>query len=347
MHPTDCRCEWRGRYRKQEVVLSKWARCKIDPRTKGEAIVVLNRFVAALDAGTFDPAGERPIQGSAQTLSGFIAEWKTHWADERGLSANSLEPMLNVLATGRLGAFSLEQLAGESEEIERWLNATSKARRWTAKPWNEYHGLLNRILKRATLWKSNGKPRLAANPMAAIERKVQIEPDHFKARHLVEDVEDRLFTVVDELNRPQHRPNRNKLTQDKADAIRRELAEGQGGIVLAAKYGVSAAVVSAVKHGDIWNPERIASGTKGDEMRRRLIAAFDGGLRAGEMLRIQLHHVDWKPMIVTQADGTRTQAYEITLPPTLTKGGKTTGQTERSMRRPSDSAMCWSRAALP
>jgi integrase len=51
------------------------------------------------------------------------------------------------------------------------------------------------------------------------------------------------------------------------------------------------------------------------EMRRRLIAAIDLGLRQGEMLKVQVKHVDFK-------------TWRITLPPENTKGGATTDRIE-------------------
>lgn len=324
--PTSCDCEWMGRYRQQRVVLSKWARRTIDPRTKTIAILVLNRFIAAVDAGTFDPAGERPAVGTAETLSSFLTEWQTHYAEVQGLTQNSLASMLHVLSSGALGGHSLEYLAGNSQEIERWLNTTGKTRRWSNKTWNEYRGLLLRVLAQATVWKVNGKARLATNPVRDIAVRVADAPEHFKQRHLVEDVEDRLFAVVDQLNRPR-KATHSKLTPETADAIRAGRAAGQSGKDLAAAYGVSPAVVSAVWHGEIWNPTRQIS-TRGTEMRRRLVAAFDGGLRAGEMMRIQLSHVNWRPVLLGTADGPPIEAYEIRLPPAITKGGKTTGKYE-------------------
>jgi integrase len=53
----------------------------------------------------------------------------------------------------------------------------------------------------------------------------------------------------------------------------------------------------------------------GREMHRRLLAAFDTGLRAGEMLQVQAKHVDFTN-------------WKITLPWDVSKGGKTTGQSE-------------------
>jgi integrase-like protein len=324
--PTRCDCQWRGRYKGEEVRLAVWAKCRLDPHTKGEAVKVLNRFLTAVDNGTFDPAGER-VLGAKQTLATFIDEWKSRYAEEHGLSMRGLGGQLNVIATGRLGDCTLEYLAGASQEIEEWLHVTGKARKWSAKTWNEYHGVLNRLFTRATKWQIGGKPRIAINPMAYIERRRKVaQPDHFKQRHLVEDVEDRLFVVVDQLNTA--RPStRGKLTQEQADEIRAQLAAGTPGAEVAARFKVSAAVVSAIKLGDIWKAEK-PIGTKGTEMRRRLIAAFDGGLRAGEMLLLQLHHVNWRPVSMPQADGSMTEAYEIALPPTITKGGKTTGEIE-------------------
>jgi integrase len=53
----------------------------------------------------------------------------------------------------------------------------------------------------------------------------------------------------------------------------------------------------------------------GSEMYRRLLAAFDTGLRAGEMGLVQRKHVDYS-------------SWKITLPWMNAKGGKTTGRDE-------------------
>ena len=46
------------------------------------------------------------------------------------------------------------------------------------------------------------------------------------------------------------------------------------------------------------------------------------------MLQIQLSHVNWRTVLLAQAEGPPIEAYEVRLPPTLTKGGKTTGKVE-------------------
>jgi hypothetical protein len=62
-------------------------------------------------------------------------------------------------------------------------------------------------------------------------------------------------------------------------------------------------------------------------MGRRLYAAFDLGLRHGEIVKIQLKHVDFKPIEVNVDDQVR-QVLVIALPPSVTKDGKATGETE-------------------
>lgn len=271
---TRCACQWSGKYGKYDIVLSKWARCKLDPHVKGPAIKVLNRFFTAVDGRTFDPTGERaPLGAADHTLSALITEYKTHYVEEYGLTANSLNDMLNVLSKSPLGGRSLEQLAEGGKEITDWLREKGKQKKWSNKTWNEYRGLLSRVLKQGIEW-----DRLTVNPLQKIKEKVANQPDHFKQRYLVEDVEERLFAVVEQLNRAKHP----------------------------------------------------CTATKGTEMKRRLIGAFYGGLRAGEMQRIQLSHVNWTLLrLEGEGEGSPTiAAYQIALPPELTKGGKTTGEIE-------------------
>ena len=96
---------------------------------------------------------------------------------------------------------------------------------------------------------------------------------------------------------------------------------------MAADVGISRGLCCQIVKGDIWNPDRYRLGHKGDEMRRRLYAAFDLGLRHGEILKIQLKHINFKPVTV-EVDGEDREVLVISLPPSITKGGKTTGEIE-------------------
>jgi len=140
-----------------------------------------------------------------------------------------------------------------------------------------------------------------------------------------EDLEDRLFAACDARNAPLHLPNgRAKLDQGKADQIRAQVANGARQKDIAAAFGVSPAVVCDIVSGKIWNLDKYRPSTKGDEMRRRLIASMDGGMRASELMGAQLKHVDFRNPFKTP-DG---KGYAIVLPPEKCKGGKTTGHSE-------------------
>jgi len=327
--PARCRCAWTGRHKKRIVVLAKWAGAEIDPRNRAAALVVFTRMKAAIDARDFDPAGERAPLGDGQNFRAFIAEWKSRHAEKHDLNQDGLYPMLGVLGGGALGRMALEDMVANPRAIEDWLDAEGKRRKWKAKTWNAYRDLLFTVCDKATVWRANNAPRMATNPIAGIERRVAAQPEHFRQRHLEEDAEARLFAACAGLNRPAYSPNKQcKLTPEQAAAIRARLDAGrETGAAIAAAFKVSASIVSSIKHGDIWKGESARLGTKGTEMERRLIGAFDGGLRAGEMMKVKIGHVNWRIVRAT-IDGAEVSGYEITLPPDITKGGARSGKPE-------------------
>src|SRR6266545_4147257 len=101
--PTFCGCPWYATYKGRTKGLAVWSGKDVDPRSKKGAEAALRRFITAIDERRYSSAGEQQSLGSGQPFADFVAEWKTHYADEHGLTSNSLEPMLNVLKEG-LGA---------------------------------------------------------------------------------------------------------------------------------------------------------------------------------------------------------------------------------------------------
>lgn len=317
--PTACSCPWFGKHKGVFKSLSAWSRQDVDPKTKGHAEAVLRRLKTAVDDGTYDPEGEHLSLGSGQRFADFVEEWKLHYATERGLSSNSLDSMLNVL-TEAFGRRTMEQMAAGAVRIERWLNASQRERGWTDNTWNRYYEQLNSLFNRAVKWE-----RITVNPMGSIDKRSGSKKK-FEVR-LEEPVEDVLIAVCDQLNRPQHRPHSVKLTWQKVTEIRRRVAQGQKQTQVAKCFSISRSLCCQIVKGDVWNPEHYRRGNKGDEMRRRLYAAFDLGLRHSEILKIQLKHVDFKPIKI-EVDGRLHEVLLITLPPSVTKGGKTTGELE-------------------
>jgi integrase len=322
--PTNCDCPWYAYYKRVQKGLAEWADEEVHPRRLGNAEAVLNRLKAAVDKGTYSPDGEQRSLGSGQRFSEFVKEWQTHYAEPHDLTSSSLSPMLDVLVKG-LGTHSLEHLAGAPLQIERWLNKAQIDREWSDNTWNRYYELLTSIFGRAVKWRTGGVSRMAVNPMTAIEKKTGAKKK-FETR-LEEDLEKALIAACDKLNRPQHQPHSKLLTWEKVNDLRRRVAEGEQQSKLAAEFGISRGLCCQIVNEQIWNPDLYKIGTKGDEMRRRLYAAFDLGLRHGEIVKIQLKHVDFKPIEVTVDDEVR-QVLAIALPPSVTKGGKTTGETE-------------------
>lgn len=161
--------------------------------------------------------------------------------------------------------------------------------------------------------------------MAAIEKKTGTKRK-FEAR-LEEPVEQALIAACDRLNRPQHQPYSRRLNWDIVKELRTRVAAGEQQSKLATEYSISRGLCCQIVKGEIWNPARYRIGIKGDEMRRWLYAAFDLGLHHGEILKVQLKHVDFKPIKVA-IEGEVREVLAIALPPAVTKGGKTTGEVE-------------------
>jgi integrase len=316
---TRCGCAWRAKYKGVRVGLSEWSGQSIDPRSKKHAEAVLTRVRAAVDAETFSPEGEKQSLGSGQRLSDFILEWQTHYAEEYGLTSNSLEPMLGVIDEG-VGGFTLEHLAGRPDVVERWLNRMQKERSWTDNNWNRYYELLNSLFNRAIKWK-----RLKVNPIVSIDKRVGAKKK-FEVR-MEEGIEDLLIAACEKLNRPQHKPHSKLLTWEKVEEIRNRVAAGESQRAIAGAFGISTGLCCQIVKGDIWNPAKYRTGTKGSEMKRRIYAAFDLGLRANELQSLQLKHIDFKP-VRFDLDGETREVFVVALPPQITKGGKSTGEIE-------------------
>lgn len=332
----DCDCAWRGRYKGYDVALGKWCGKHVPPRELGPARTVLDRMRTAIDETRFDPEGEQQSLGTEQSFASFIDDFAADnqivLPTKEQAATSSRGWVLGILKASALGRRSLKELAGSSALIKRWLDDTATARQWKAKTWVNYYGELRSLFNTARTLKVGGKARIGANPMDDIEPRVFEQPQSFKQRHLNDGVEAKLFAACAQLNRVQHVPNkRAKLTQAKADEIRRALKRGETGASVAARYQVSATIVSQILKGHIWNPTHAVVGTKGTEMQRRLIGAFDIGLRRGEMMGVNLvEHVSKTLVTARRPDGKLVKAYVITLPPALTKGGKTTGEPEEA-----------------
>jgi hypothetical protein len=330
--PEKCGClAWTGYHKGEFQVLHKWSGKAIAAHDKKGADVVFARMKTAIEGKTFDKAGERKTSIGGTSLFDWIESWwNTDVVDdaEAGtfkLNVSGLIAEVNLIKNGALAQRSLQDLAtkGGIEEIDQWLKAKRKARKWSGKTFNEYRRLLLHLFQRAV-----ERQVILFNPVAAIKREKGVDSQREELRHFRmtrEGLQQALLDACPKLNRAQC-PNQNKLTQEKADAIRAKVEGGALQKDMAKKHGVSATVISQLVNGTIWNPARRVVTTKGDEMRRRVLGAFDMGPRAEELTWFQLKHVKWNEFKLHPELGHKT--YKLVLPAEKTKGGKTTGRDE-------------------
>ena len=321
--PTACPCPWWGAYKYAKLSLAAWAGRDLDPSRKGPAEAVLTRLKAAVDANTFRREGEHASVALDETLSAFITVYKRDHVERHNLSKASLYPTLDVIAAG-LGHYPLKVLVGEAGTplIERWLNDQQDQRGWRAATWNHYHQELGALFNKARKWRHVR----ASNPMDFIDRLV-VHRDAPNSRRIEEDTEQALFDACPALDQVHVRRNRSTLGWDAVHDIRRRAATGEHQTAIAADHGVSPATVNDVIHFRTWNEADARHSTKGAEMRRRLTAGFDLGLRRSEMLDVQLSMIDFTPA-VCRFDGQEFEVYTLKMPSVMTKGGKRTGAPE-------------------
>jgi hypothetical protein len=144
------------------------------------------------------------------------------------------------------------------------------------------------------------------NPFLAFDRKAETTK---RDTRITAEQERRLLDAcrLMEVSSP---PRHSKLRAEDVAEIRRRVSDGERQIDVAKAARVSPATISQIIAGQTWC-ERPS--TIGSEMRRRLIAALDLGLRAGEMLKIQRKHI-----IYGRAD----EVWAIQLSAETTKAGK-------------------------
>lgn len=337
-YPEDCNCSWKGKYKGANKVLAVWAGVEVNPRDKDAAGEVFTRLKASIDGKRFDERGEHKSLGSDDLFTNLIDSYIEEYIPTAGpnggpLASTSQLSTLKVIQAEKhaelvLGQMKLLEVAGNPSRIKQWLDALAKARGIGPKTWNDYHQKLSKVCDWATKQKVNDVPKMAKNPMLDVPRRKtrdysEASPNAVTGGRIPPEIEARLFAACETMDE-RHGTQARKLTQAKADAIRQQVEDGKLQKDVAKKFKVSASVVSAIVKGDIWtgqpHPKML---NKGSEMKRRLIGALDGGLRALELMKIQVSMVDWRGVMVS---GER--VLPITLPADVTKGGKTTSRTE-------------------
>lgn len=300
-----CDCAWWGRKNGERVSLEKWAGAPI--RSKEMAKAIFGRMEAAVVGGTFDRSGERPAtDGEDITFGVFLDKhYIPRHLEAKGRRSNSLNAYISVFRA-KFGSQPMRKLASDPNVFEKWLEEQRTELEWQDRSYNRYveHGraMFNWALKRGMV---------ASNPFSIVERR---PGENSREKRFTSEQLKALLNACATLDEPPQ-SKLVKVTNELLTEIRERANRGEMQKDIAGDLGLSRALVCQIIGGRVWNPS-IRKGRVGAEMRRRLIAAVDLGLRSGEMLLIQVKHVDFNQWV-------------INLPPSNTKGGATTGETEQ------------------
>ncbi len=291
-----CVCPWWGRCKRFRVSLEKWSGSPI--ANKEAAKKVLARMVVAVLANTFDKRGERTVDRSeGMTFDAFLTDYTKCHIEDDGLTSNSTSSYVKVFRK-QFGEQNLSTLSRDPYTFETWLKDQSDEKKWSSATYNRYveHG-------RAMFNWATARKFVEENPFLHIAAK----PEHNRReRRITPEQEQQLFDACERLDTlTPAKPL--KVTPELLDQIRNRAAAGELQKDIAADVGLSRPLISQIVNGQVWNPDR-RQRQLGAEMRRRLIGALDLGLRAGEMLLLQVKHVDYDswtlhlPAAITKAD---------------------------------------------
>jgi integrase len=275
----NCGCPWWGRVKRQRVSLEKWSGTPI--ANKEMAKKVLARMVAAVLDHTFDKRGERAaLLNAGMTFGEFLDEYTKRHVEEDGLRSNSVDAYLDVFRA-QFGEKKLTALAASPYTFETWLKDKAREKKWENATFNRYyeHG-------RAMFNWAQARKLVTENPFDGFDAKpennkrdVRITPEQERA----------LFEALDQLDAPP-KCKLTRVTAEMVAEIRARAEAGEAQKAIAIVFNISRPLVSQIVNGHVHRPRR---GTLGAEMRRRLIAAIDLGLRQGEMLLVQVKHIDF------------------------------------------------------
>jgi integrase len=217
----------------------------------------------------------------------------------RDLRSNSAANYLQVFRR-HFGGKRLGELARDPARWDSWLRSQAAERNWANATFNRYYEFGRARFNRAKKWRL-----VAENPFESIDRRR--EAGNQRPVRITPDQERKLLECCEQLNRAP-KPHAVKLSWSAVIDIRRR-AETELQKDLAREFGLSTSVICQIVNERIWNPALHTPRAIGKEMRRRIVAAIDMGLRAGEMLKVQVKHVDYEHWIVR-------------LPDHMTKAGK-------------------------
>jgi integrase len=273
-----CACPWLGRFRAhRRVNLAKWAAVGKRKLPRSEAIDILAEVRGAILKNEFDPSGKfsRP-DAKAMTFGEFLDQYERDEVEKRGLSNKALPAFLKAIRA-EFGSANFALIACAPKAIEAWMEGM----RERDVPMSDRTTKTRRVVWSARTW----------NAYRTMGIRLFNWARHPKQKFTTENP----FLLIDKQKGERHRETR--ITKEQQERLL-EVCE--------------AWMRATHKNSDLPHTKRRRMGR---EMYRRLLAAFDTGLRAGEMGLVQQKHIDYA-------------TWRITIPWENAKGGKTTGRDE-------------------
>jgi len=245
--------------------------------TRSEAIDVLAEMRGAILKGEFDPNGKHARDEVSQMSFGkFLDDYERDEVRKKGLANKALPAFLKTIRA-EFEQVPFAVVAASPKLVEQWMEGL----RHREVPLSHNTDKTRTVNWTARTW----------NAYRTMGVRLFNWARHPKQKLTTENP----FVLIDKQKGERHRETR--ITEEQQERL------------LAACRGWMAATR---KGSDEPNVKRRRSGA---EMYRRLLAAFDTGLRAGEMGLVQVKRIDFVN-------------WKLTLPWMNAKGGKTTGRDE-------------------
>jgi integrase len=251
--------------------------------------VWLPRFTQEILAGRDPrvPPARQEVADCPVTIRGLITDYKKDYVEVENLP--SKRTMLSELRQIErwVGSLDLGALEGPkaAEELKRRYRHRAVATR------NRYLARLRHL----SYW-ALAHDRISKVPFGRVGSvRISVKGEVRRDRRVPVEEEVRLLAACDRLDDPS--PGNRKLTPQIVHIIRDRVAAGEPQVALAAEFSITSGHCCQIVAGKIWSDDRMSS-TAGAEMKGRIYAALDTGMRKGEMLLVRNKHVDWEQHLI-------------------------------------------------
>ena len=223
---------------------------------------------------------QRPENG-AKTVGDYIDGFIKDYVDLTPLRSRQSKRNACLMLKRLIGHHAVKMLEtpAPAEDVRRHYkqHAVSTSNRYLAE------------LRCITNW-GIGRDDLQKSPFGRFGVRISAKDEVQRDRRLSEGEEGRLLVACNMLE--EDTQGARKLDWGTVRIMRARVAAGESQTEVAASYGISSGMISAIVNGQVWSEGREAPVTTGKSMRDRIVGALETCCRKGELLKIQNKHVD-------------------------------------------------------